>query len=143
MSPDELAEEARLFQAEYENGDGGALLRLLWFCAANDHPLPEWGRAAFLTIHAAAEAGEVKSWDVVFGRPLPDGKRQGGLQTESRRFEVYRRVRDIHDQEGAPIDDLLFARVGRELGIGGKTTVNRLYSSVAWLVQKLQSERQK
>jgi hypothetical protein len=51
------------------------------------------------------------------------------MRTLSRMFDVWFRVKQLSG-EGQPIGDGLYDRVGRELGVGGKTTVANLYREV-------------
>jgi hypothetical protein len=79
--------------------------------------------------------GEIRSWDDVFGGPWEqEGPRaqQRAVRTQSRKWEVWKLVHALHEGEGKPpIDNVLFERVGKELGIGGKSTVAALYTGVA------------
>ena len=75
---------------------------------------------------------EAKSWDDVLGRPY-----RKGIHHEARRKRrqyrkvVYDRILEIKKAEpDTAIDGALFERVGRELGIGGKTLVEEYYYSV-------------
>jgi hypothetical protein len=70
--------------------------------------------------------GKLKSWDDIFGKPFP-GKRRTGTVTWSRQPEVLQEVRRLQKQEKLPIGPELFEKAGRNLGVGGKTTVSKLY----------------
>jgi hypothetical protein len=129
----------------YEEGDRTALLRVLMQCVLFRRPLPEWAARTFDLIYRAALAGEVQSWDDVFGRPWQQGShraQQRAVRTQSQQWQVWKLVRELHEGEGKPpIDDALFERVGRELGIGGKSTVKVLYGRVERAAQRLRSSK--
>jgi len=59
------------------------------------------------------------------GRKTPYQRR---LRNQNRRNDVLWKV-FYASQGGQPIDDTLFSEIGRELGIGGKTEVKRLYAA--------------
>jgi hypothetical protein len=121
---------------EFKRGDNAALLRALVICAQHHWPIPEWAGMALEKAYRLAEQGAIKSWDQIFGSPLPKGRQQRGLQTKSRRFEVWCRIEDLQN-EGNAIDNDLFERVGKELGIGGKTTVADLYAEVERILRPI------
>jgi hypothetical protein len=81
--------------------------------------------------------GGANSWDDVFGKPHPKGKHLHRIVLENRKFGVHQLVRRIHEQEGVPIGDALFERVGRETGRGGKTVIAELYGEVEQLLRRL------
>ena len=62
------------------------------------------------------------------------------IRLDSTRFAVYRYVRELHEK-GAPIDDTLFERVGRDTGLGGKTTIKELYSRVERVLQRVKADK--
>jgi hypothetical protein len=133
---DELSEELR---RDLEKGDRSALLQMVYHAAQHRRPLPEWAAEAFPIAYTWVMRGSARTWDDAFGPPFPAGTHIHKLKLESRRYEVYQLVQEIHRDEGCPIDDELFERVGREMGIGGKTTIKDLYGPVAralrWLVE--------
>jgi hypothetical protein len=129
----------------YEAGDKTALLRALVHCALFRRAMPEWASQAFVLIYRAALAGEIRSWDDVFGRPWRQEKsraQQRGVRTQSWKWEVWKLVQELHEGEGKPpIDDVLFERVGRRLGIGGKSTIKALYGQVERAVRRVRSSK--
>jgi hypothetical protein len=114
----------------YEEGDKTALLRMLVHCAFYRRTMPEWAVSAVVSIYRAALAGEIRSWNDVFGRPWqqerPRAQRRS-LRTRTWKWEVWKRVHELHKGEGKPIDNKLFEEVGKQLAIGGKSTVAALY----------------
>src|SRR5262245_12218982 len=107
---------------DYENGHKPALWSVIVLAATGQSIIPDWARDVIMNAHTAVREGNVRSWDDIFGSPLPPGTRQGSLRTKAHQREVYERVLALHRDEGLPIGDVLFARVGRDLGVGGKTT---------------------
>jgi hypothetical protein len=116
--------------AAFENGEKAALLEMMFHCATSNQPLPEWARNAFMQGYCVVREGYAPSWDDLFGKPHPGKKHLRTIQLDGQKWSVHSRVLDIRERENAPIDGALFERVGRELGIGGKTLVSKLYYSV-------------
>jgi hypothetical protein len=123
---DELDELGR----SYATGkDPGAVLDAIRFCFVCRIDVPEWARRAFLDIHARGKTGEFKSWDEGWGRPLTKGQ----FERFNRDLVAWFQVREKIEARpaGEPIDDELFEKIGRDLGIGGKSTVKRIYAAPA------------
>jgi hypothetical protein len=126
----------------HEAGDRTALLRMIAQCALFRCTMPEWASGAFVSIYRAALAGGIQSWDDVFGRPWEqEGPRaqQRTVRTQARKWAVWNLVHELREGEGKPIDNALFGRVGRELGIGGKSTVASLYGRVERAFRRVRS----
>ena len=124
---DNPEEYSRVSKSEYEAGDKSALMRMIIFSALNKSPIPEWAAAVLDGAAGFAAWGELKSWDDVFGKP--SRRRRSVIEKWQRRQEVWAKVVTLSER-GRKIDDDLFDEIGRELAIGGKTEVKRLYSSV-------------
>jgi hypothetical protein len=93
--------------------------------------MPEWAAGELVSIHRAALTGEIRSWNDVFGRPWqqerPRAQRRS-LRPRTWKWEVWKLVHELHKGKGQPpIDNKLFEEVGRELALGGKSTVAALY----------------
>jgi hypothetical protein len=103
----------------YEQGDKAQILYCLEYCISNNLFPPAWLNQAFSDAYLEGRLYKVKSWDDVFGRPLPKGKH---LKTARRNMEIawdlFWRVRELHDA-GAPIDKRLFEKVGDEYDVSG------------------------
>ena len=84
--------------------------------------------------------GGARSWDDAFGSPHPKGRHRNAVRLEKLKYKVHSRVRDIHKKEGVSINNELFERVGKELGLGGKTTVSELYGKVERMLSCLREE---
>jgi hypothetical protein len=121
-----LSEVLEILQKRLPDGDKWALLYAIRQCLLLKRPLPEWLRLAFLRAYDSATGYEIKSWDDAFGRPHAKGTH---LQKERRklqlRFDIIRRIKELASE--MPIDERLFEKVGKELGIGGSTTVKDIY----------------
>jgi hypothetical protein len=121
-----LAEVLEILQKRLEDGDKWALLYAIHQCLLLKRPLPEWLRLAFLRAYDSKTGYEIKSWDDAFGRPHTKGthvhKEKRNLQL---RYDIIRRVEELASE--MPIDEHLFEKVGKDLGIGGSTTVSDIY----------------
>jgi hypothetical protein len=129
IDPDPAYKAEGSFEDRYNAGDKQILLWAIDDCAQRGEPVPEWAAEALSDILYRMATGEFATWDDAFGKIFANGYRQGGMRTLSRMFDVWFRVKQLSG-EGQPIGDGLYDRVGRELGVGGKTTVANLYREV-------------
>jgi hypothetical protein len=118
----------------YEAGDKSELLHCLDFCLMHNRPIPGWLRKAFLDAYnRVVRFREVKSWDDVFGRSAPKGWSDRRLAEwrfqASITPDIWDMVRDRHNA-GEPLDDRLFASVGKHFGVGS-TVVKEIYYDLA------------
>jgi len=112
----------RAAERKFRDGDKTELLQVMNLCVSLRMPFPGWVRIAFLT----ATSSLPRSWDDVFGRPLPKGKNPNKERLWIRvQVPLYLRVQELHAR-GKPIDEDMFKVVGKELGISGGTA-NRIY----------------
>ena len=118
------------FEDRFRAGDKQILLWAIDEYAQKGEPVPEWAAAALNDILYRMAIGEFDTWDDAFGKIFADGHRRVGIRTLARMFEVWTRVKEINAAEGSAIGDGLFERVGRDLAVGGKTTVGKLYGKV-------------
>jgi hypothetical protein len=127
----------------YEEGDKTALFRALAQCALFRRTMPEWASAEFVSIYRAALIGEIRSWDDVFGRPFQQEKprvQRRSVRTQAWKWEVWKLVHKLHEGKGKPpIANESFERVGRQLGIGIKSTVAALYGRVERALPRIRS----
>jgi hypothetical protein len=122
-----LAEILDILEERFNAGDKSALLYAIYHCLLMKRPLPEWLRTKFLHTYEAHARFEIRSWDGVFGRPVP---RSTHLETEKRNAElrplIIKRVEALKAE--GPIDKGLFEKIGRELNPPLKgTTVSEIY----------------
>ncbi len=117
----------KMLKRQFEAGNKSVLLYAIHQCLLLKRPMPEWLRVAFLDACEAVERFEIRSWDGVFGRPVPKGTH---LETERRneqlRWTIIARVKTLKAE--GPIDKNLFEKIGQELNppLSG-TTVSQLY----------------
>jgi hypothetical protein len=141
MAPEELEEldpandddvTIELHKA-YRTGRKEALLQAIEHSVLNHKPIPRWARHAFDEAYTYVTRGGARSWDAVFGKPHL-GKHLRTSQQENRKYEIYQRVKRLHDRKWRgkqiPLDEYLFAHVGKRSGIGSATVVKDLYYQV-------------
>src|SRR5262249_1963041 len=123
-----LAECLQILKEKFEGGNKSALLYAMYHCLLLKRTVPEWLRLEFLHAYEAHARFEIRSWDKVFGPPVPKGTH---LETEKRNAElrpfIIERVQALKAER--PIDKSLFERIARELRIKGVkgTTVSDIY----------------
>src|SRR5262245_36627819 len=118
-----VAEVLEILKAKLEHGDKSALLNAIYHCLLLKRPLPEWLRLIFLDLYEAHARLALRSWDEVFGPPVPKGTH---LETEKRKAELRPLVLERVRESGLPIDRGLFEKIGEELGMPG-STIDDLY----------------
>ena len=106
--------------------DPSATLEAIRFCIIFRLAIPEWAQTAFLSVLCKATRGEYRSWDQAWGRPPTRGK----AVRFWRDYAGAGAVTNAVDDANQPKTDELFARVGRQLGIGGATRVKQVYRSL-------------
>jgi hypothetical protein len=127
----------KMLKRQFEAGDKSVLLYAIYACLELKRPVPEWLRVAFLDACEAAERFEIRSWDEVFGRPVPKGMH---LKSEKRNAEL--RVFIIQRVEalkagGKRVDKGLFEQVGKELGISGTVASDIYYNARSRELRKM------
>jgi hypothetical protein len=131
MSADEQSKFWRTFfddneREYYRGGDKRALIWTIVTCSQFNVKLPAWARKAIVEAYLSPP----KSWDDVFGRPLPKGKSKKAQQRRQRiAMHVIPRVKKLHAQ-GEPIDIALFDKVAGEFRASGGTVRNIYYDNV-------------
>lgn len=113
----------------HKQGNKNAITEGLFVCTFYSLPMPKWLEMAYLGAYRAIRHYKKKSWDDVFGRPHPKGMHLETKRQESEKpFLVYKRIEQIKNEDPATaIDGALFERVGKEIGIGGKTLTESYY----------------
>jgi hypothetical protein len=121
-----LIEVLKILQEKFDHSNKSALLYAIYYCCLMKRPLPEWLRRAFLGAYESATGYEIKSWDDAFDRPHPKGAH---VTKKKRYFDsrdiIMQRVQELRSE--MPLDKNLFEKIGKELGIGGGTTVSEIY----------------
>src|SRR5262245_4449646 len=114
-------------KSSFEGGDKSKLLWTIYACLVSRRPIPEWVRVAFLNAYEAAEGFEIRSWDEVFGRPVPKGAHLKPNKRETElRLIIVEQVEALAAKQ--KVNDELFKEVGKEWGIG-TTRVKEIYYS--------------
>ena len=108
-------DRSRELRSAYEAGNKNALWKMIVVCALSK------------STDGYVASGELNSWNELFGKPRL--KSRNVILARNRRLEVWERITDLHGR-GAPINDDLFDRVGKDLGIGARETVRKLYKAV-------------
>jgi len=122
----------KLYQWHIKRGRDAAspeIMEALLWCSFSSLPIPRWCEKAYRRAYARIRLYKAKSWDDVFGRPYPKGTHiEAKRQALENGCEVYLRIKEIKEENPSiPIDGHLFERVGRELGVGGKTLTEECY----------------
>jgi hypothetical protein len=112
--------------SKYHAGDRTALMKMIYWSARLGLLIPQWAAAELVQRCDLAWFGHFRLWDDVLGPLHPKGTDLANLRRRQQSVAIYLRCRDIKEQEGAPIDDGLFERVGKEFGMK-KTLCSELY----------------
>ena len=109
-----LAGCLQILKEKFESGNKSALLYAMYHCLLLKRPIPEWLRLELLHAYEAHARFEIRSWDKVFGPPVPKGTH---LKIEKRNAELRPLIIERVEARGAgtPIDKGLFEKIGREL----------------------------
>jgi hypothetical protein len=119
----EFSDERQRFEA----GERWAVLEVFMSCsvATPQRPVPAWAVIALVEALLEVTRGE-RTWDDVFVLPWKyDKMDRRRYASEAKIHDIWHRVNALHD-EGVPLSDELFERVGREFGLSRATT-NGLY----------------
>jgi hypothetical protein len=145
-----LKEQLEQAERAYKAGNKSRILHGVVLCTAfglDRRKWPQWLDRAFNDAYAAGISGAIASWDEVFGRPIPKGKRRKAYQLQRQStLAIVHRVEQLHATRGkggkkTPIDKGLFETVGEEFGIGATTASKIYYSSGGrWLRDILRSK---
>jgi hypothetical protein len=120
-------QELEGLRARQEGGDQYALMYAIRVCAGHGLPMPEWVAQAYIEAFDTIDSRRAGSWEAVFGPAIPKGKHLAALRKEHlKSIAVWEEVLARH-QRGEPIDDSLFAEVGKKLNLG-LTLTKRYYS---------------
>ena len=103
----------------YDQGDKSAALDAIEILS--NVFFPPWLREVYAAAWAARRQHSVETLDQAFGIARPKGQHRKKARTrELLRWQIMFRVYYLHKQgDGAPLDNELFAAVGREYGTSG------------------------
>lgn len=124
-NPQRSVEMAR---KNFEQGNNAELLRAIVVCGDSGIPLPPWVVKAIGVAYRKARDLEIRSWDEVFGRPVPKGTHVASARKKPLQQLVVRLAVDESRCAGEAVDEALFEEVGKRLGMG-KTKASKLYYS--------------
>src|SRR5262245_36970909 len=110
---DAYCEDAR---KRYESGEAAALFDVIGNAAGSGLRPPRWAMSVW--DRCEHQSLMRNSWDAGFGKPFGKGKHARRYPIALQRWRVFRLVEHLHNDEGEPIDKVLFEKVGKELGIG-------------------------
>jgi hypothetical protein len=131
-------EQARL---RYAQGKKSELLYWLHYCVMNDREIPAWIKEGLFKALEAAHSYKIRSWNEVFGPPVPKGRRlKNARRNQEIAFNVFDRVQALH-KAGQPIDENLFEEVGKEFGIK-KTLASQLYYECGEEIREMIAEEE-
>ncbi len=123
---------------KFEAGEKYALMLALRKCANHDLPMPDWVSRAYIRAFDTVHNYRAKSWDAVFGAPLPKGAQLAALRKKRlKSIQVWNEVQsrlsarqrwnetESRYKSAVPIDDALFEQIGQKLGLG--LTITKKY----------------
>jgi hypothetical protein len=123
QAAEELVRLEKYFSAKQHPS---AAFKAVFICFVHDIPVPAWAKRSFVYLLGLSLKGEFRSWDHVLGRPPTKAEVRRWQRHADAIPEVSRLIREA-SKAGEPINDALFESIGRKLGIGGKTTVKKIY----------------
>ncbi len=135
------------FEADYVAGSRRALFRTIAACGRFGIPIPPWAAKAFSEGFDLVDNMKARTWDEAFGSPWPKGMQlEKARLHRGKKLEIYNAILDEHDlirQDGSktPIDNELFARVGKNFGVD-RDKCRVLYSSMRDMIRQ-SAERRK
>jgi hypothetical protein len=116
-----------MLKRSFEAGDKSTLLWTIYACLDMRRPIPEWVRVAFLNAYEARGRFEIRSWDEVFGRPVPKSTHLKPNKREAElRLIIVEHVEALAAKQ--KVNNELFKEVGKEWGINS-TRVKEIYYS--------------
>ena len=111
----------------YETGERNKLMTALFVCCLFQIEIPAWARKAIILAFGSTP----KTWDDVFGRPIPKGKSVTAHRRRQRMIEpVTKRVRELH-ASGKSIGPELFETVAEQFGSSASTIRDIFYDREA------------
>lgn len=143
---DTINESLNDFKNEFETGDKSAVMRAIKLCLKYRMLPPEWASAAFTTACEKIDSFQSNSWDEILGTPYPKGIHLNRLRKKHRLMHsVWLFIRNEYhkgsklDNKGnsqpVSIDVELFARAGKEFGIG-QTLASEYYYEFETIFRK-------
>src|SRR5262245_9897427 len=119
-------DESELHRRAYEAGDRAALMLMLRHCLMMHLPLPQWVQQALLEVIDQVGSGALASWDEGLGKPRPKGLHSFSTLLDSQRWKIWAAGQEMIAQ-GAPIDEELFQRLGKQFNASATAVRERYY----------------
>ena len=126
MSKYETEYFEKMLRRSFEAGDKSVLLWTINTCLELRRPIPEWLRAAFLEAYEAADRFEIRSWEEVFGRPVPKSTHLKPRKRDAALPLIILEHVEALKRAGRKVDKDLFKEVGKEWGINA-TRASEIY----------------
>jgi hypothetical protein len=99
-----LKEQLEQAERAYKAGNKSRILHGVVLCTAfglDRRQWPQWLDRAFNDAYEAGISGAIASWDEVFGRPIPKGKRRKAYQLQRQlTLAIVHRVEQLHATRG-------------------------------------------
>lgn len=109
-------------QKAFYSGDKIMLLEAIRRCAQYKIPMPYWVRIEFEKAYFLYVKAGVKELGDAFGLAREKGTH---INAENKRiakaFKVWKRMRELHDNNNQSIDEAMYEQVGGEFSIGAST----------------------
>jgi hypothetical protein len=118
LPPEVVEAHLEEYRERFERGDKAALFSVIRFCFNEQIVAPEWIVDAFFKATNKWYSLKAKTLDEAFNVRWPKGKSIAAAKKRQRlKFAVLSAVRAARNA-GRPVDEELFEKIGRELGIG-------------------------
>lgn len=121
-----LNERLEVLRRLHEDADQHAILLAVRECAAGRLPMPDWLAVAFCDAYAQVRNREARSWDDVFGKPVPKGMKIADWRMRQRLMTVEAEVNNMMALGQAQTLEEAFGRLV-DRGFGSRTTVTDAY----------------
>lgn len=120
----------KMLKRDFESGNKSALLHALYVCLELRRPIPEWLRHAFLEVFESVERYEIRTWEQVFGKPVPKGTHLKPRKRDAVLPLIIIENVEALKRAGRKVDKKdLFKEVGKEWGINATRATEIYYAA--------------
>jgi hypothetical protein len=116
----------KMLKRDFESGNKSVLLDGLYVCLELRRPIPEWLQQAFLKVFESVERCEIRTWEQVFGKPVPRGTHLRPRKRDAELPLIIIEHVEALKRAGRKVDKDLFREVGKEWGINA-TRASEIY----------------
>jgi hypothetical protein len=109
------------YQRKFEAGDNLAWLQAVDACVIHGWPIPPWARLKFFLGMTEWLSYKAATLDEAWGLQRPSKQLRAGARRERLRSTILLRVAELHHLEGKPLTREMFATIGREVGMSGRS----------------------